>query len=375
MTIEERQERVRQLIDKMEEAKGELENATSFHTRLWQKVVEAGQARTAAEKNYQHIRGQVEALAIYGLQVDPMPVPKSLADLQRYSAAAAAAPAPAADQAPERGGYRCKPMVSADPAPTAEASDPAKCNCGAAEYTQVKLQGEPLRSVCESCFIHVTQHLAMPELPAAAATTESPAAPGLTEDALAELRQAEAEDNAAEAAAEAEADGELDNVALALADQPADSAKADVDCLIANSAKAMADQVPAAVVAEAMFKPPVLIPKAPETPAQVAAAEAQVVAVQRQALDIELAQAPRVYRQGKSWQVVGEAFVRPVLRILREANAPVPLATIVAALKGLYTVETIKIYMRDMIASGHVQRIGPGHYAHSVWRPTAVKVA
>lgn len=206
------------------------------------------------------------------------------------------------------------------------------------------------------------------------APVEGPAeAAGLSDEAIAELRRAEAEDNAAEEAAVVELEvvsveplTEVTVEQTIVATEP--EAPAEMcDDVQANAAASPDDDYGLSDPAPVSNRQPAPKPQVDEDQARIQ--------VFQQALEQEYRSSlkPRIPRQNKEWQMLSRSFTDPVFRILDEANGPVALAVICQTLKGLYTVETTKAYLRDMISAGYVQRIGPGHYAKANWKPTVAE--
>lgn len=281
------QARVQELIETMEKASGVVAEKRRRHDLMYRSFLLAEGELSEACRAYMHARSQLEALAVAGLQKPSPARPASLGFLRDIG----------------RAGHAGSPLIAA---PAIRAPDPAPDPVPAPPLYQV---------------------------------------PDLTPTELCTLRQAEAEDNAADAA--------TDNIELALADND-----------------------PPAVQQEQYLQPDVVNPAPLAVPSRVAAAvRASNDPVRRvqsivQALEAEQkAEAvPRIARKAAPWQSLSDAFTRPVLGLLAEANAPVPLATILARVRSLYTAETSQQYLRDMVASGYVQKVGKGFYAHKGWR-------
>lgn len=201
--------------------------------------------------------------------------------------------------------------------------------------------------------------------------------PGLSDEAIAQLRQAEVEDNAAEQAlGEPAAVVELEVVAFEpLTEITVPETVVAPEPEVQPEAPApVCDDVQPDTTAEpdddyGLNEPVRVSNHQPEPKSQVDA-DVLRVQVQQQALEQEqrAAQLPRIPRQNKEWQMLSQSFTDPVLRLLNNAEGPVALAVICQTLKSLYTVETTKAYLRDMIAAKAIQKVGTGHYARADWR-------
>lgn len=302
-------QRVNAMIDTLEGAKVRLGEAEAKQREAYQGYHSANGLLWQAQQSYRHARGQLEALAVQGLRMAPLAAPESLAGLQRREAQA------------DR-------HVSFD-------------------FVKAGMFSEP----------------------------------GLPDEAIAELRQAEAEDNAAEQALdEPAAVFELEVVAFDPLDEitVTETVVAPEPEVQTEAPDEVCDDVQPDTAAEpdddyGLSDPVPVSNRQPVPKPQVDEDQARIQVFQ-QALEQEYRTSlkPRIPRQNKEWQMLARSFTDPVLRLLDEAHGPVALAVICQTLKGLYTVETTKAYLRDMIAAKAIQKVGTGHYARADWRASNV---
>lgn len=326
-------QQVRQMIDTLEEAKVKLGAVQDRQRQAYLAYISANGELWHAQQAYTHARGQLEALAVQGLRTAAPPAPESLAGLQRreaFSVPAIGTPAPVAGLSDQDiAGLR-----------NAEAEDLA------AEQADEEAAAQPADPVPLS---NVTIARV---LDGARESGE------LVLDLSAALRAHEGQIAAIVA--------DVVEARVVGVDAAGDD-QAEAEAEVEAAADAAPEEAPAPATV------PALIPRAPETPEQFAAAKAAELQAQRQALDIEqrMAPPPRIYKKAKPFEPLSPVFVDRVWKLLTQDDKPVPLATIAQTLKGLYTVETTKLYLREMVHSGHVQRVGTGHYALATWRPAA----